>query len=74
MLVISLQVIEHLAIILVLILCITICIANGGATRIRHVIVRCPPPPLFDSIPPRAKVHISCRFLESFHRYNNLFH
>jgi hypothetical protein len=43
-LMISLQVIEHLDIILVFILCITTCIANGGATRIRHVMVHCSPP------------------------------
>jgi hypothetical protein len=41
-LVISLQVIEQLGIILVLIFCITTCIANGGATRIWHVAVYSP--------------------------------
>jgi hypothetical protein len=43
--VISLQLIKHLGIILVLILCITTCIANGGATNIWHIIVRSYPPP-----------------------------
>jgi hypothetical protein len=54
---ISLQLIEHLGIILVLTCCITTCIANGGATRIWHVAVHCPPPP-FGS-PPRAQVYLS---------------
>jgi hypothetical protein len=58
--VISLQLIKHLGIILVLILCITTCIANGGATRIWHDTVRysAPPPPPFGS-PPGAQVYIS---------------
>jgi hypothetical protein len=44
-LVISLQVIYHLGIILVPILCIVTCIANGDATRIRHVVVCYSPSP-----------------------------
>jgi hypothetical protein len=43
--VISLQLIEQLGIILVLITCITTCIANDGTTRIWHVTVHCSPPP-----------------------------
>jgi hypothetical protein len=50
---------EHLGIILVLIICITTCIANDIATRSWHVAVRSPPPPPppFSS-PPKSQVYI----------------
>jgi hypothetical protein len=74
--VISLQLIQQLGIILVLILYITTYIANDSTTRIWHVIVCCSPTTTTSVwlASWSSGISLSSRFSYSFHRYNNLFH